>query len=203
MKNYMELQKYIYGCGGHGKVVYESCGDSQIIFIDDIACKAHGGRPVIRLTHVNPRGGLVHCAIGDGVLRQSILASCRKVGLAPWSIISRFSVVSTEASLGGGCFVGTSCTISPGVLIGSGVLINTGAIVDHDTVIGDYCTIDPGAIICGGVTLGKHVLVGPGATICKGVELGDGCVVGAGSVVLGGSCRPKSRLFGVIKGCKP
>ncbi len=175
----------IFGAGGHGKVVAETaqtCGFSDIHFLDDNLAKGHmvGVWKVVgqsdKITETT------FCAIGDNSIREEFF-SARKISNAP-ILVSRFANVSQYSSIAQGTLVVAGSTINIGAQIGSGTIVNTNSSIDHDCIIGDFCHISPGANLAGNVEVGDGTWIGLGAKILPGVKIGKNVIVGAGATVI-------------------
>ncbi len=177
--------KYVYGAGGHGRVVadaVEASGDVVLGLIDDTSDLGvlHHGWRVIRPHGADEFARRVH-GIGANSVRQRLqeTSTC-----AFDRVIHPAATVSRYAVIGAG-------TVNAGARIGAGCIVNTGAVVEHDVELGDYSHVAPQSVLLGGVRVGAGVFVGAGAVVLPGMALGDGVVVGAGAVVT------KSILAGV------
>ena len=180
------MKRYIYGAGGHGKVVFDAmqlAGLSCDGFIDDndegatwmgLSAQAFSG------LSVNGEFSL-HLAIGNGKVRESIV---NKLGIA-----SFFSVFHPDASIaqtgviGLGTLIAAQAVVAPSAQIGHHCIINHSSVVDHDCIVGDFSHIAPQSSLGGASKIGKGVLVGAGAVIMPGIAVGDYAIVGAGAIV--------------------
>lgn len=102
------------------------------------------------------------------ISNQSTILSPIKADIA--LILSPYTVISTNVSIGKYCHIGFHSSIS------------------HDCTIGDYVTIATGVRCNGNVYIEDHAYIGSGAVIKQGTPekplvIGKGAVVGMGAVV--------------------
>lgn len=122
--------------------------------------------------------------IGDNDARRRISTNLTESGHHVTLAVSRFSMVSSTASIGPGSQLMPGSVVNAASVIGAGAIVNTNASVDHDCLVGEYVHIGPGAVVGGGVSLGATCFVGLGARVLPGLSIGEGAVVGAGAVVI-------------------
>lgn len=210
----MQLESiFIYGCGGHAKVVIDIVEKQNVhgithVFDDDTSLKGTvfcrypvvGGRPelqeIMQQTPVNR--ALV--AIGDNTARARVGKWLMGLGITLVVGIHPSAVIGSRVSIGSGTVVMAGCVINPDSQLGDLGIVNTGATVDHDCHLGTCVHIAPGCRLCGGVTVGSRSLLGVGTVVAPGIRIGCDVVVGAGSVVVknipdkstvaGNPCRP-------------
>ncbi|MCR5656070.1 MAG: acetyltransferase [Butyrivibrio sp.] len=184
------------GGGGHCKSVVDAALRSKRfgkIYITDIALKPGDdifGCEVVGSDEELPRlfaEGTTKAFITVGFIkpsgiRRKLFYMARDIGFSFTNIIDPSAVVSLNAKLGKGIFVGKNAVINAGATVGDHAIINTGAIVEHDCEIGDFAHIAVGTKVCGESKIGENALIGAGATILQGVEIGNDTIIGAGSV---------------------
>jgi len=179
------MQNYIYGAGGHGKVVLDAMQASHVEcagFIDDKGISTWMGLSIYQASALNLDGEIsLHLAIGDSRAREKIAINFTKAKF--FSVRHPTSVIAKTAQIGAGTFIAAQSVLAPDAQIGNHCIINHAAIVDHDCVVGDYTHIAPQSSLGGGVKVGKGVLIGAGAVILPGIKIADYAVVGAGAVV--------------------
>jgi sugar O-acyltransferase (sialic acid O-acetyltransferase NeuD family) len=184
---------YIFGAGGHGKVVADTAmeaGWHVLGFLHDHAVPGEdtildlpvlGGREQLcRLAACNEE---VVIAIGDNLIRMQVQREFEKMGIAVATVVSSRAVVSKWAAIGRGTVVMPGAVVNAGAMIGRGSIINTGAVVEHDCLIGEFAHVSPNCSLGGGVALGELSQVGLGTAILPQVRVGARTVLGAGSVV--------------------
>ncbi len=183
----MSEKIYLYGAGGHAKVVkdaIELSGGNVGAFVDDNPDRqSHMGLPVLHSAEgLSP----LIVAIGSNVDRKRIAGSLRS---GPHSCefataIHPSAIVSPSAVIGEGSVIMPGAIVNADARIGRHCIVNTGASVGHDCCVGDYCHVAPHATLCGGVRLGEGVWVGAAAVVNQTIEIGDWAVVGSGSAVI-------------------
>lgn len=177
---------FIYGAGGHAKVVADACDMPVAGFIDDNPEQAGAtflDRPVLGLGDV-PAGAGVHVAIGNSAVRAKLSVAAEARGMTLVTICHPAAVIAGDADIGAGSFVAARAVLAPASRIGAGTIVNHGAVVDHDCRTGPWCHIAPNATLGGGVHLGAHVLIGANAAVLPGRHICEGCQVGAASAVI-------------------
>ncbi len=185
------MKTFIFGAGGHGKVVLDilmAQGTRVDGFIDSTpklpdVC----GVPVLSESGVDRDSEFqVVIAIGANHTRRDLVLHIQSTfpkvkfinAIHPRASISKLS------RIGVGNVFGAGAIVTPGTSIGSHTVLNTGAQVDHDCVLADFTSIAPGAVLGGGVKVGIGSYVGIGATIKHGIEIGEWSVIGADSTAL-------------------
>lgn len=200
------LSIYVFGGGGHGKVVAEAAIASHLFavrgFLDDDTSRygrllmgfpIEGGLDAIR-----GRQGRVGVALGVGSNKARLAVFERLVaeGQTIVTVVHPSAVVASAATLGVGCYVGPLAVIHADARVGRACIVNSGAIVEHDNVLGDGVHVSPKAALGGNVTLGDRVHIGLGASVIPGVTIGARSVVGAGAVVIA-DVPPDTTVVGV------
>lgn len=178
---------YIYGAGGHGKVVFHTLtqsGKQVQNFVDDKAQGFLCGLQILsplKLQDSPPY--VIHFAIGNNIIRGRLQIEWYGLGVSAETAIHPRATVYPHVKVGAGSLITAGSIIGPDVQLGNGCIINHNAVVDHDCIIGDFCHIAPSATLGGGVVLGRECLVGAGATILPYLTIGQNVTVGAGAVV--------------------
>jgi len=126
--------------------------------------------------------GYVAC-VGYPDARRDVVSECDWLGLQALTIVHDDVSVGTLSTLGDGCVVLATVSMSPYVSIGDHVFVSYGALIGHDTKVGAYSSLMPGCVISGDCSIGEGVMVGSNATVVEKVSIGDGANVGAGAVV--------------------
>lgn len=188
----MKDQIFIYGGGGHGKVVLDILLEAQqdvLGFIDDDLKKVGqkiNGFPVLGdLAYVaGNKPAKVVIAVGDNEIRKKLYDRAVQKGIGIANAIHPRAVVSKSATIGQGVVIMAGAVINPSVTIEDGVVVNTGATVDHDCCLKRFCHIWPGANLAGTVNIGELAYVGTGAAVIPNIKIGDHVMIGAGSVVI-------------------
>lgn len=179
------VNRYIYGAGGHGKVVLDAMQVASINclgFIDDKTMASCSGLSVAKLSQIIVDDAVFfHLAVGNCKTRENLansLSNCRF-----FSVMHPASVIAKTSAIGLGSFCAAQSVIGPDAQVANHCIVNHGAVIDHDCIVNNFSHIAPLASIGGGVSIGKGVLVGAGAVVLPGLVIGDYAVIGAGSVV--------------------
>ena len=184
---------YIYGAGGHGKVVLDAARSSgafsALYFLDDYEA-LHGTRVLdaevlgseSSLPFPHPNVALFP-AMGDNVRRLRLVNKFLDMGYQVPPVVHARAWISPFAHLEAGAVAMAGAVVNPDARVGRGAIINTGATVDHDCLIGPGAHVAPGANLSGTVTLGECARVGTGACVVQGVAIGEHAVIAAGASV--------------------
>ena len=179
------MQNYIYGAGGHGKVVLDAMQVALLDcagFVDDKGASIWMGLSVYKLSALNlDDEACLHLAVGSCKAREAIAVNLMKAKF--FSVSHPAAIIAKTAQIGLGSFIAAQSIIGPDAQIGIHCIINHGAVVDHDCVVGAYSHIAPQSSLGGGAIVGKGVLIGAGAVVLPGITIADYAVVGAGAVV--------------------
>ena len=179
------MQNYIYGAGGHGKVVLDAMQVAHINcsgFVDDREISAWAGLSVYRLPDLAQNAETyLHLAIGNSKTREKIAGILRNAKF--FCVTHPTAAIATSASIGSGTFFAAQSVVGPDAQVGNHCIINHAAVVDHDCVVGDFSHIAPQSSLGGGVKIGIGALIGAGAVILPNLSIGNYAVVGAGAVV--------------------
>lgn len=179
----------VHGAGGHGLVVAEAAaaaGHDVLGFVD--VAKPPGtpiGPWVVLDADPTTAQEAQHIvAIGDNILRHTVLAELQQAGRTLATVVHPAAVVSPSASLAPGVFIGPRAVVHTEAVVGEGAIINTAAVVEHHSRIGRCAHIAPAAVLCGSVTLGPLTLIGANATVLPNLGIGERATVGAGAIIL-------------------
>ncbi|MFO1005141.1 MAG: acetyltransferase [Planctomycetaceae bacterium] len=190
-----ERQIYLWGAGGHAKVVADVASELGVRvagFIEE-AVERHGqdyyGAKILGgeswlLSSQADRTCEVFVAIGHNAARLRCIEIAIRAGYTVPSLIHPAASVSPTARLESGTIVMAGAIVQADTVIGIGGIINTGASVDHDGVLGRGVHIAPGARLAGQVTVGDRTLIGVGAVVIPQICIGRDCVAGAGAAVV-------------------
>lgn len=170
------MSVWIWGNGGHSKVVRRAYGLEITWLVDD----ANKDYPWV--DKYKNYVGII--AIGNNRTRKMI---ADKLGpKQPYTCVTDcYASVRTNYGMihNAGTFVGPACIVQVDTVLGRHLILNTAATIDHDCKIGDFAHIAPGAHLCGNVTVGEGTLVGAGTIVTPGVTIGSWLVIPAGSIV--------------------
>ncbi|MBI2933096.1 MAG: acetyltransferase [Planctomycetes bacterium] len=185
---------YVFGAGGHGKVVGEAALLADrfdlCAFLDDDPAKVGTrvlDRPIIAAAAALedlPKEANIALGIGHNERRHLIHDRLRQKGIAIATIVHPSAMVSPTAIVEEGTFIGPLAIIHTEARIGLGCIINSGAVIEHDNVIGDYAHISPKAALGGCVHVGEGAHVGLGASVIPSIRIGARSIVGAGAAVI-------------------
>jgi sugar O-acyltransferase (sialic acid O-acetyltransferase NeuD family) len=179
------MQNYIFGAGGHGKVVLDAMRAGHVDckgFVDDKEITSWASLSVLKLSDlVLEKSVYFHLAIGSCKTRESIVSKLDHANY--FSVVHPSAVIAKTAQIGSGTFLAAHSIVAPDAKIGTHCIINHAAVVDHDCFVGDYSHIAPQSSLGGGVKVGKGVLIGAGAVVLPNLVIADYAVIGAGAVV--------------------
>jgi sugar O-acyltransferase (sialic acid O-acetyltransferase NeuD family) len=185
---------YVYGAGGHGKVVAEAaraCGQFDVRgFLDDDRARwgaEWGGLPVRgggeALAEL-PDGALVVPAIGGNRARAELVARLLEAGRPLATVVHPTAVVAAGVTIGDGTFVAPFAVLHADARVGRACIVNTAAVVEHDCDVGDYVHVSPRAVLGGGVVAAEGCHVALGALALPGLRVGAWTTLGAGAVMV-------------------
>lgn len=178
---------YLYGAGGHAKVIIEILEANHISGLSVFDENKQGtllGMPIngmIAIEKIEASDGMI-IAIGENQIRKVI--SERYTTVKYLQAIHPSVNISPRAVLGQGTVVMAGVSINADVLIGSHCIINTNSSIDHDSKIADFVHISPNAAIAGGVEIGEGTHIGIGVCVIQSVRIGKWVTIGAGAVVI-------------------
>lgn len=185
---------YVWGAGGHGKVVADAAGRGRTFsvrgFLDDDARRrgqAWQGLAVVggleALAGLEP-DAVVALGVGSNRARADLAARLLDHGRGLATVVHPAAVVAAGAHLGEGTYVGPMAVVEADARVGRGCIVNTAAIVEHDCRIEDWAHLAPRAALGGGASVGRGAQVGMGAVVLPGLRLGPWAVLGAGAVMV-------------------
>jgi acetyltransferase EpsM len=185
---------YVYGAGGHGKVVADGArhDDTHLLqgFLDDDRRRwgqEWNGLPIV--------GGLdalegleegAEVALGVGcnrtraMLARALAASGRHLA----TLVHPTAVVARGVHLGEGTYVAPLAVLHTDARVGRACIVNTAAVVEHDCWLDDWVHVSPRAALGGGVRIGEGAHVGIGGVLAPGLTLGPWATLGAGAVMI-------------------
>lgn len=169
---------YIYGNGGHAKVVADIAranGYDNLIFLDD--------NSDMKFNSNLPKHPII-IAIGNALIRQKLQNLVLSSGFELITLIHPTAVIGSDVTIGNGSVVMPGAIINAKSTIGNGVIINSGAIIEHECTIGDFAHICPGVAIAGGSLVGERSWIGIGSSVIQNITIKSDITIGAGSVVV-------------------
>jgi len=200
-----KTETFIFGCGGHGKVVLDAaicCGysvsgfierDQELIGTECLGVKVVGESDI-------PKGSQLLLGIGSNTTRHKIYMQFKDRYYFP-TLIHPNATVSRFAQIGEASVVLAGCVINPCAQIGIGCIINTSAVVEHDCTVGDFAHLLPNSAIAGCVNIGEFVHLGTNSSVIPLKSITSGCIIGAGAVVTS-DINEKCMAAGVPAKCK-
>ncbi|ARR02858.1 UDP-4-amino-4,6-dideoxy-alpha-D-N-acetyl-D-glucosamine N-acetyltransferase [Campylobacter vicugnae] len=169
---------YIYGNGGHAKVVADIARANSydnLIFLDD--------NSDMKFNLNLPKHPII-IAIGNALIRQKLQNLVLSSGFELITLIHPTAVIGSDVTIGNGSVVMPGAIINAKSTIGNGVIINSGVIIEHECTIGDFAHICPGVAIAGGSLVGERSWIGIGSSIIQNITIKPDITIGAGSVVV-------------------
>ncbi len=195
----MNKKLLLIGGGGHCRAVIDSLRDDNQYADISIVDKSESigslvlGKRVIGndgdLQMLYDREGYRYAfvtlgSIGDVSVRICIYRLLERLGYSIPNIIDPTAVVSANAALGNGIYIGKNAVVNAGSRIDEGAIINTSVTVEHDCSIGGFVHVSSGSVLCGNVTVGECTHIGAGSVIRQQLRIGSHTMIGMGSVVL-------------------
>lgn len=187
---------FIYGAGGHAKVVAEIARLNQwevVGFIDGVNPQRKGesfyGSIILGGDEVLEdllRSGVKHAivAFGNNRLRGRTAEKLAERGFHLASAIHPSAIYAGDVEIGDGTVIAAGAVVGPSTTIGRHVIINTQASLDHECRVCDGAHLGPGAVVTGGVVVGECAWIGAGAVVSDHKKIGADSIVGAGAVVV-------------------
>jgi sugar O-acyltransferase (sialic acid O-acetyltransferase NeuD family) len=184
---------YVFGAGGHGKVVAEAARFSDyhlLAFLDDDeerwgvmwdGLPVLGGRSFLASLD---QDGLVALGVGDNAMRAEVAEEVLGLGRELATVVHPSAVVASGVALGPGTYVAPLAVVHTDAQVGRGCIVNSGAVVEHDCRLGDWVHVSPGAALGGGVHIGEGAHIALGAIVLPGLALGPWATLGAGAVMV-------------------
>lgn len=196
----------IIGAGGYAKSVLDSLDYTNfrmIGFLDDIksAGTMHLGYPVLG-NSVEEIEGYRDCvyfiAIGNNSKRKMWYEKVKASGkeLSFINVIDKTAIVSINAGIGEGSFIGKLAIVNSGASVGNNTVINTRALVEHGCKVGDNANISTCTTLNGDVIVEEGGFVGSGAVVNGQLTIGEWSLVGSGAVVIK-DVAPHTTVVGV------
>lgn len=185
---------YVYGAGGHGRVVADAAGlsmDCAVLgFLDDDP--ERWGQRIGGVTVIGGRdalasleeGAAVGLGIGSNGSRARLVRELRRRGVRLATVVHPSAVIARGVALGEGTYVAPLAVVHCDAVAGAACIVNTGAVVEHDCRLGDFAHVSPRAALGGGARLGEGAHVGLGAVLLPDTTLGPWATLGAGAVMV-------------------
>ena len=126
----------------------------------------------------------IFVAIGDNKLRKKLQDQAIAIGFEVINAVSKFSRISSRASLGKGICIMAGAIVNVNCRIGDGCIINTNCSIDHDCEIADFVHVAPGTAISGTTSVGQGTHIGTNSSVIDGTVIGEWSYIGAGAAVV-------------------
>lgn len=121
--------------------------------------------------------------MGHGNIRNILYKQLKDIGYTVPNIIDNTAVISENAELEDGIFIGKKAVINANAKIEKMCIINTGAVVEHDCAVGAFSHIAVGGILCGCAVIGRQTLIGANTAIIQNIKIGSNVIIGAGEIM--------------------
>lgn len=187
------LPLYVFGAGGHGKVVAEAVHTAATHtlrgFLDDDrhlwGREIHGLRVLGGLDALGLLEGDTEVAlgVGDNAHRANLGHALLARGLRLAAVVHGAAVLARGARIGDGSYIGPLALVHTDAEVGRGAIVNSAAVVEHDVRLGAWVHVSPRAALGGGVRVGEGAHVGLGAIVLPGLTVGPWSTLGAGAVL--------------------
>lgn len=180
---------YIYGNGGHGRVVADCAIRSGFRvegYIDDDPKKGIDLMSFLQKASDEHFG--VALGIGSNATRKHIASKLKEVGVHIVTIIDPSAVIGSKVQIGSGTVIFANCVINTGATIGDGAIINSAAVVEHDCTIGSFAHLAPSVAVAGDCSVGELAFLGIGSKVINDTTIGARATIGAGAVVTADIC---------------
>lgn len=184
----MAEKLYIYGCGGHAKVVaatarlvgYEIAG-----FWEDSGERVgmdFFGSKVIDFEDV-PQGAEIFVAFGNNQVRLEKGLKLKE-NYRISTLIHPSAQISEGVKIGVGTYIGALANIDPDCKIGEFCIVNNGANISHETILHDGCHVCGGSQTAGQCSIGRCSMLGIGSCVIEKRSIGANSCIGAGAAVI-------------------
>ncbi len=180
----------LIGAGGYAKSVIDSIDGFNydlVGFLDEFTEeKEHLGCPVVArsLDDLEDMQSYVFfMSIGNNLNRKRWYDRLQERNLRIINVVDKSAIVSPQARIGNGCFVGKLAVINSGAVVGDDCIINTRALVEHGCHVCSHVNLSTGSVINGDVHVGTGSFIGSGSVTLGQKYIGEWSTVGAGAVV--------------------
>ena len=173
-----------------------ACGvASSVAFLDDrwtspYSCPSVLGWPVIGplslALQANTRSQFDSAvvAIGHASTRLFWIEKLELAGYTLPVLIHPTAFVSSSAQIGPASVLFAQVTVQSQASIGKGAILNTSCSIDHVSQLSDAVHICPGARLAAEVNVGARSWIGIGSSVIQQVRIGSDVTVGAGAAVV-------------------
>lgn len=122
-------------------------------------------------------------SVGNADVRERLYNHIQSLGYLIPNIIDKSAIVSKDAVLGDGIYVGKNAVVGARSVVGNCAIINTSAVVEHDCNVAAFAHISTSGTLCGNVKVGIATHIGASTVVREGLSIGDHSIIGIGSVV--------------------
>lgn len=180
----MQEKLFIYGAGGHSKVVIEIAEELKLSICGLVDSNSSGeklfGYSITKHPVIDESAHWI-IAIGNNRIRRQISLN---ENFSYATLVHPLVRLSSRATVGQGTVIMAGVAINSDVKIGDHCIINTNASVDHDCVIANYVHLSPNVALAGSVIVGEGAHIGIGACVIQGKKIGKWSTIGAGAVII-------------------
>ena len=181
----------LIGAGGYAKSVIDSVDIYNYHiegFIDEFSQNAeHLGYPILAksldLLPDNQKYVYFIC-IGNNERRKIWYDRLVERKMRIINVVDKSAIVSREAVIGNGCFIGKVAIVNSKANVGNDCIINTRALVEHGCTVQDHVNLSTNSVINGDVCVGEGSFVGSCSVTIGQLQIGKWSTVGAGAVVI-------------------
>ena len=139
-------------------------GDGEIAFLEKSADKLQTNASCV----IVPRdfgGTFTHIKVDNPKLAFALIAAILHPPKTRRPEIHDSAVISRNAKLGNGLFIGAFCCVGDGSEIGDGTHLRAGAKVGDNVTIGKNCVLHPNVFVEDGCSIGDNVILHTGVVI--------------------------------------
>lgn len=188
-----KLKLAIIGASGHAKScieVIESIKNIEIVGLIDSNKKKKIGKyrvicdenDISKLKKITNNLVLGVGSINNNLKRVKIFNKFKKLGFNFPPIISKYSFVSKQVTIGEGSIIFNHVLINSGSIIGKNCIINNKSLIEHDVSIQDHCHISTGVIVNGNCEISEGSFIGSGSIILNNLKIKKNTFIKMGSV---------------------
>ena len=132
----------------------------------------------------NPNDFVYFIAIGNNNKRKMWYKELKARKLKLVNIIDRSSIISDNAKIGDGCFIGKMAVVNSKAIVGDNCIINTRALVEHGCNIGNNVNVSTNTVLNGDVKVNDNSFIGSSSVINGQISIGKNVLIGSGTVVI-------------------
>lgn len=178
-----ESQAYIFGAGGHARVI-ASLLDKPATFVTSES--QPGAQMLIseffdRIEELGRHN--IYLGIGDNTVRRQFFDRLRDHGVKVATCMAPNAFVARDATIGEGAVLCPGSVVNSKATIGANTIVNTLSSIDHDCVLGDHTQVTAGVTIGGTVEVGTNCFFGIKSAVIPDVTIGNNVIVMAGALV--------------------